>query len=629
MIRENQQPTRSHEDTKKIFESGFASKSSALAFLRVFVASCWLLVSFSVAFAQEQPTPAATVYQDANQAAPEAPATLSQPAAIPTESNEAPSAGQKPSQGEGEKAPVTSRPTAVPQFSLPEVVITGENELTISAQRLDRKANDVTLGSHDLTGVERAINDLPGLNKTFTALATEESGPPQGTALVMHLGGGTPNTYGGWGLFGQEFKDFQYLLSGYDSNWGGEPTATGFDGDKRYGYGGRINLFPLAPQNLLLSGDFNRVDAELPYQNSIRETHDGVNLNLEGHWKFSDLTQAQLNLTNQDTFLNYWDASAKTNQTQEWEGHFKLTADDLGDFLNRFSADAGLRHANSDFTAPSAAGYDWGWVGIQGYFKSGENLGLTLKAQAQAGDGLDLPLKVYPEADFLWRVFGNTQLNLYWKSDRYVESFNKTFIDEEHVSPEEGFPSPTEVTYEWGGRFTQKLTEAVVLSLSASTAQIQGYHQWTDINAVSPVFIQNYSTLAQVQLNKAAANLQWNFMKDWQATATYQWTQGLNQGGTENLTNLPMNRGIFSVYRGDDTFETRLELQVASERQAFASLPGTLPAYATLGLDATYHLSKTFSLWFNGDNLLGQAFDIQPGYLEPKYHIRGGIEVIF
>ncbi len=602
-----------------------------------FIAMTTFLV-FSILWGQYSPTPStASATQGAgpvseSTATPpvsEAPATLSKPEAVPTEAGQSPSSEQKPSQGEGEKAPVSSRPTAVPEFSLPEVVITGENELTISAQRLDRKENEITLGSYDLTGVDRAFNDLPGLSKTFTALATEEAGPSQDTALVLHLGGGTPGTYGGWGLFGQEFKDFQYLLSGFDSTWGGEPTASGFDGDKRYGFGGQISLFPQAPQNLILSGDFKRLDAELPYQNFIQETHDGINLNLEGHWNLSDLTQAQLNVTNQDTYLEYWNQSSLTSQTQEWEGHFKLVADGLGDFFNRFTLDTGLIHATSDFVAPAATGYDWGWLGSQAYLKSGENLSLTLKLQAQAGDGLNLPLQFYPEADFMWRVFGNTQLNLYWKSDRYVESFNKTFMGEEHVSPVEGFPSPTEVTGEWGGRFTHKLTEAVLLSLSASTAQVQGYHQWTDINQDNPTFIQDYSTLTQVQLNKAAANLQWNFQKNWQAAATYEWTQGLNQEGTQNLTNLPVDQGVLSLYRGDETWEARLEVKMATQRQAYASLPGTLPAYMTMGLDATYHLSKTFSLWVNADNLWGEAYEIQPGYLEPEYHIRGGVEVIF
>jgi hypothetical protein len=327
--------------------------------------------------------------------------------------------------------------------------------------------------------------------------------------------------------------------------------------------------------------------------------------------------------------LNTWDASPESHQTQDWEGRFKLNADDLGSFLNRVTLDTGVRHTTSDFSAPAATGYDWGWIGLKGYFKNGENLSLAIQVQGQGGQGLDLPFKLYPSADFMWRVFGNTQLNLYWQSDRYVDSFNRLFMDLEHVSPEGGFPSPTEVTSEWGGRFTQKLSEAVLFSLSASTAQIRGYHQWTDINASNPVIIQDYSTLAQVQINKAAANIQWNFRKDWQLAATYQWTQGLNQSGNGNLTNLPVHSGILSLYRGDEKLETRLELQAASERQAYETLPGTLPAYAVLGLDAAYHFSKTFSLWLNGDNLWGLAYQIQPGYLEPQYHLRGGIEVIF
>jgi hypothetical protein len=613
--------------------------------VKVFLISSCLCVGFLfpvLSYAQDQPTTAASpAFKEidlsaetpsADQPASEGPVTLSKPEALPTESGSAlaPSADSKPSQGEGEKAPVESRPTAVPQFSLPEVVITGENELTIEAKRLDRKENDVTLGSHDLTGVDRAFNDLPGLSKTFTALATEEAGPAKDTALVLHLGGGVPDTYGGWGLFGQQFKDVQYLLSGFYSNWGGEATGTGFDGDRRYGYGGQVDLFPSAPMNLLAGGDYQRLDAELPYQDSKRELHDDIDLDGTFHWKLSDLTQAQLKLSNQSTYLTYWDQSMLSHETQEFEAQFKLNADALGSFLNRATVEMGERHATSDFSAPAAKSYDWAWMNLQGFLKQGENLNLTVQLQAQGGSGLDLPLRAYPAVNLMWRAFENSQVNLYWQTDRGVDSFNKTYMSQEHISAGNGFPSPTEVTSEWGGRVTQKLSEAVLLSLTGSTAQIQGYHQWTDINATDPVFIQDYSTLDQVRLNKAAANLQWDFMKDWQAAATYQWTQGLNQSGDgRNLTGLPTSRGIFSLYRGDEKWEARLELQVASERQAYESLPGTLPAYATLGLDATYHLSKTFSLWMAGDNLLGQGYQLQPGYLEPEFHVRGGVEIIF
>ncbi|HEY5040159.1 MAG TPA: hypothetical protein VIJ93_13915, partial [bacterium] len=516
--------------------------------------------------------------------------TLSKPevAANDTAAQGSPSS-PKPSQGEGEKAPAQSRPTVVPEFSLPEVVITGENELTIGAQRLDRKENDVTLGSHELTGLDRAFNDLPGLDKTLTALSTEDAGPTRDTALILHLGGGIPNTYGGWGLFGQKFKDAQYLLSGHYSNWGGESTASGFDGDRKYGFGLETKLFSAEPLSFLLSGNFRQTDAELPYQSSMRELHQGLQINGTAYWKLSELVQSEFKVSSQSTWLNFWDQSSKTNQTQELEGQFKLTAEDLGSFLNRLSIEAGGRHATSDFSGSQASAYDWAWAGLQAYFKHGENLGLTAKLQGQGGSGLNLPAKFYPVIDLTWMVFENSQLDLYWRNDRYVDNFQNTFQDVEHISPEAGFPAPTELNGEWGARFTQKLSEKIIASLSASTAQYLNYHQWSDINFTTPSFIQSYSTLGQVQINKAAANLQWSLTKDWIVAATYEWTQGLNQSDGRNLTALPTHRGILSLYRSENKLETRIELQGLSERQAFESAPGILPAMVVLNLDATYH----------------------------------------
>ncbi len=130
-------------------------------------------------------------------------------------------------------------------------------------------------------------------------------------------------------------------------------------------------------------------------------------------------------------------------------------------------------------------------------------------------------------------------------------------------------------------------------------------------------------------MTRAGGSLQWGFAKDWQATLAYQWTEGLDRVGSRGLTGLPTHKGTLSFYRGDEKLEARLELSAASESLKFEDLPGDLPAYFTLGLDATYHLTKTVSLWFNGDNLLGRDYEIQPGYLEPKFHVRAGVEVIF
>ena len=64
---------------------------------------------------------------------------------------------------EAAKAPNASKPAAKPQFTLPEVVITGDNQLTIGAKRLEHPEEDVTRGSQELRGLPRSDNDLPGL----------------------------------------------------------------------------------------------------------------------------------------------------------------------------------------------------------------------------------------------------------------------------------------------------------------------------------------------------------------------------------------------------------------------------------------------------------------------------------
>ena len=104
---------------------------------------------------------------------------------------------------------------------LPDVVITGENELTIGAKRSASVENDVSWGAQNLTDINRSNDDLPGLDKSLTALSTQETGVSRDATLILvHGGGGIPGTLGGWGLLGKDFTDMQFLLSGYYSTWG-------------------------------------------------------------------------------------------------------------------------------------------------------------------------------------------------------------------------------------------------------------------------------------------------------------------------------------------------------------------------------------------------------------------------
>jgi outer membrane cobalamin receptor len=223
----------------------------------------------------------------------------------------------------------------------------------------------------------------------------------------------------------------------------------------------------------------------------------------------------------------------------------------------------------------------------------------------------------------------DTQLTAYWKTSRTQDSFYDIFLNREHISPF-GLPSAIENTGEWGAKLTQKLNESMVFNATASTAQYQNYQQWTDINSANPNFIETYSSLPSVQINRILADFEWKFDSVWKTNLSYQWTQGINQSGNNlNLTFLPQNQGQISLTRADDQWESTLAFVMVSDFQALDSASLDLPAYATLNLNAAYHFTRNFSLWLQGDNLLGASYVIQPGYLEPQVHLRGGLEIIF
>ena len=538
--------------------------------------------------------------------------------------------GQNPSQAESDKAPATNKPAAVPKFSLPDVVITGENELTIGAKRTESLENDVTLGAENLTQLNRSTDDLPGLNKFLTALSTQETGASQDTALILHGGGGIPGTLGGWGLFGQELTAVQYLLSAYYYTWGGEATNGSFDEDQKYGFGGEFKVITSDRTTFRLSLYSQQVDATLPYQNALEETHQGLTMNADLNYKWTNVWRTELVVDGKITTLNYWDLSASSNQAQEFNERLKLIGEEIDPCWNAFTLEVGDWKDTSNFTATANNAYNLAWASVQTRFDFGDNLDLTASLEGQSGDNATLSGKLFPAVNIRWRPLEDTQLTAYWKTARTQYSFYDTFMNAEHVSPQSGLPTATEIMGEWGASLTEKFDQYILLNLTASTAQLQNYQQWTDINPANPDDIEIYSSVPSVQLNRFTADLQWKWNDVWKTDWVYQWTQGLNQSGDGlNLTFLPTNQGSFSITRADDQWEATLSVVLASDRQCLDAASLDLPAYATLNLSAGYHITRGFSLWFQGDNLLGASYDLQPGYLEPQVHLRGGIEIIF
>ncbi|MGH7739634.1 MAG: hypothetical protein ACREL1_05755, partial [bacterium] len=344
-------------------------------------------------------------------------------------SQTAPALNSNPSQNEGDKAPLAAKPTQVPDFSLPDVVITGNNQLTIGAKRLDRPEDDVTLGTRDLSDLNRSTNDLPGLDKTLTALSTEDTGSSRSSAMILHLGLGDLGTFGGWGLWGQNFDAFQYLVSGGYSNWGGEPAGTGLDGEEKYrmGFGGEV--FPKSPLNFNFSGNYQALNAELPYQNSVQEAHRGLDLKAGLDENFSNFDNFNFQLEDQDIQLTTWDQGLRATTANELQANAQLAFNELDPFLKSVRFDAGARTANSTgLPASAAAGYHLGWLEASTQLRVGDPFSLTLRLQGQAGNGLNLPLRFYPSANLLWQFSRNAQLEVTYKNQRTVNSFYETYM---------------------------------------------------------------------------------------------------------------------------------------------------------------------------------------------------------
>jgi iron complex outermembrane receptor protein len=51
--------------------------------------------------------------------------------------------------------------------------------------------------------------------------------------------------------------------------------------------------------------------------------------------------------------------------------------------------------------------------------------------------------------------------------------------------------------------------------------------------------------------------------------------------------------------------------------------------FCLLNLSGSYRLTKNFSLWARGENLLAQEYEINAGYPMPKATVMGGVKIEF
>jgi hypothetical protein len=74
--------------------------------------------------------------------------------------------------------------------------------------------------------------------------------------------------------------------------------------------------------------------------------------------------------------------------------------------------------------------------------------------------------------------------------------------------------------------------------------------------------------------------------------------------------------------------EVKLTAQGDSKRNGGMIDPSPLAPYALLGLEATKNLGSKAMLWLLGENLTGSRYELRPGYPEPRFKARAGLEIV-
>jgi hypothetical protein len=339
---------------------------------------------------------------------------------------------------ESEKAPSAVKPSAKPQFTLPEVVITGDNQLTIGAKRLDRHEDDVTRGSQELRGLSRSENDLPGLENQRTGLSALSPEAARDTVAILHGGVGTEKTWEGWGLLGTQMKGFRALLEAMGDQWGGVSLGTGKNRKRMAGWGGVLQAEPTEDLQLRFSRDYRGIRNDLPYQGGIENRMTSAT---EGDavFRFAPAWKAEAQAYYWDTHLEAGSLEPDAVQTIEREGRVRIEWAPPGGLFENLWLEAGGRLSNGHFSPPALTRLDaaWGKTGLRMALQS--KIFLDLSMGATRLGGVVSKMKGEPKAELELLPGDATRVLLHVRSARTLPLFQETQGVAAYTVPTIGF----------------------------------------------------------------------------------------------------------------------------------------------------------------------------------------------
>jgi len=537
---------------------------------------------------------------------------------IPTRTRSAPR--------EGEMTEAKPRPTKIPEFTLPEVVITGENQLTIGAKRLERSRDDVTIGTRELRGLDRPSDDLPGLEKRLTGLSARPGDDPRRSTLILHPGAGTPSSLGGWALYGHETDRARGVLMGDWADSRGETVATGRIREKRQGYGLDVTVFPARNLDLKFVREYSRRTVDLPYSASTLERR-GAAFSARADWRFHEGWRTVLRAAARDLPIESGDGSARI-RLREPEASWGFHGDFRHPFLEGMDLEGVfLRSLCEPATGVSRSDRFHGHLALR--LKAGSHVSALARAGAMRATGFDFPPRLDAQGTLSILMGSSTRLGMTFRREREIQRMHAPFLDSLYAVPLSGLTPPLDVQREFILEIARKIGERWLVGLKHRQGRWGNRAQWTDASGgEDPVYLRTIQTLDEVDFRRIASSIEFIPSEGWTVEARHEWQWVEEVSGSRLVTDTPLHEASLGVRRRWDRWESSGRLGGCSPMNAHGDFPGTYGSRLMLDLDARYRWTQRLSLWGQSSNITGRRYESIPGYPATRHQILAGFEVI-
>jgi hypothetical protein len=524
--------------------------------------------------------------------------------------------------------PSKSHSFQVPEFKLPEVIITGKNELTVGANHFDEPLSNITLEAQTLQTMNRSINDFPGLDKKYTALNLVQPHAENKNVAIVSLDGGVPGMFGGWGMFGQEIEHMNYLLSLYDSQFSGVSINKNYNTSQTWGFSLKSNIDVTSNSNLNFKDAWSKNQFNLPYENNAQEIHQGNNFLAGFTLNWTNNLNSKIYFNNQQLLLNYWNQNVQGGFNTETFENFKTAFTTRNTIIKLVSI--GIFHKSSITSFPNILNpeYDVSGIKAETHIRFSKRLMFWAIGDFQQWNNLTPSSNYFLNLGSEFNISNITQFKFQYDKGEKIPSFYNTYLAQPYIAVVNNL-EPTNIANEFQEELEHQFMSFLIGSLKLNQTTWNTYQQWTSISQINTsYFIQVPNYLNNIYIENASVNLTWNFNSSWLGQAQYIWTYGKIGNNSIFLTNLPMSKTLIRIKYRKDPFAVRLDYWIVSKRNAFETQTSPLSPYALLNLKASYHPLKSMSIWIKGYNLLGEHFELIPGYLEPRFLTMLGVTVI-